>query len=117
MALWEAPMTAMVDGVVVGRVVASSEGLRTVSKSRRVMFRPGTGTGILVGWEPVQRMRRAVSIVSSSGELCCLMRTVHFESLDACAMMSLLAFLRAMCRAHDCTAVLRVWMRESTWGR
>jgi hypothetical protein len=84
MALWEAPMTATVVGVLVGRVVASSEGLRTVSRSRRVMLRPGMGTGMLVGWEPVQRMRRAVSIVSSSDESCCLMRTVHWESGDVC---------------------------------
>lgn len=84
MALWEAPMTAMVVGVVVGMVVASSEGFRTVSRSRRVMLRPGMGTGMLVGWEPVQRMRRAVSIASSSDEPCCLTRTVHWESPDVC---------------------------------
>jgi hypothetical protein len=84
MALWEAPMTATVVGVWGGRVVASSDGLRTVSRSRRVMSRPGTGTGMLVGWDPVQRIRRVVSIVSSSGEPCCLMRTVHWESLDVC---------------------------------
>jgi hypothetical protein len=86
MALWEAPITAMVVGVVVGRTVASSEGLRTVSRSRWVMFRPGIGAGMLVGWEPVQRMRRVVSIMSSSGESCCLMRTVHWESGDVCLL-------------------------------
>lgn len=77
-------MTATVVGMLVGRVFASSEGLRTVSRSRRVMLRPGIGAGMLVGWEPVQRMRRVVSIVSSSDELCCLMRTVHWGSGDVC---------------------------------
>jgi hypothetical protein len=82
MALWEAPTTPMVVRVLAGRVVASSEGFKTVSRSRRVMLRPGMGTGMLVGWEPVQRMRRAVSMVTSSDEPCCLTRTVHWESLD-----------------------------------
>lgn len=68
MAEWEAPTTATVEGSDLGRVSASSEGLRTVSRSRREMFRPGIGTGMLVGWEPVQRMRREVSISSSSSE-------------------------------------------------
>jgi len=69
---------ATVIGLSDGRDLASSLGLRTRSRSKRWIVNPGTGIGTLVGWEPVQRIRRVVSI-SRSGELCCLMRMVHSD--------------------------------------
>lgn len=85
-ALWEAPTTAMVVGVVVGRISVSSEGLRTTSRSRRWMSRLGTGQGRFVGWEPVARIRREVSISMSSEESWRWTRTVHW--FDDCLCIS-----------------------------
>lgn len=81
-ALWEAPTTATVVGVDDGRIWVSSEGLRTVSRSKHSISRPGIGTGMLVGWEPVQRIRREVSISSSSAESSRLTRTIHFDVFE-----------------------------------
>lgn len=87
MALWEAPTTAMVVGVSDGIISASSDGLRTVSRSSCWISRSGTGTGSLVGWDPVQRIRRDVSISSSSVEFRWTW-TVHLFSAD-CALRTL----------------------------
>jgi len=53
MALWEAPMTAIVDGVSFGIMVESSGGLSAGSSP--ISSIPVTGRGPVMGWEPVQR--------------------------------------------------------------
>lgn len=79
MALWDAPTMAMDIGLSEGSVFASSLGLRTRSRSKRWMSSPGTGMAAVVGKEPVQRIRRVVSMVSRTSDEFCLMEIVQLE--------------------------------------
>jgi hypothetical protein len=76
MALWDAPTTATVVGDE-KMAEASSLGLRTVSRSRRLKLPSVMGTGTVAGEEPVQRMRRVAETSTSSWASRPLIRTVH----------------------------------------
>jgi len=56
MALWEAPITAMVLPESEGIILARSGGLR--AGSRPISSTEVTGRGLVVGADPVQRTRR-----------------------------------------------------------
>lgn len=72
MAEWEAPITATVVGVEGERVLVSLEGERAVSRGRGVRWEREEGRAVVVGEEPVQRIRREASIwrgeVGEAGE-------------------------------------------------
>lgn len=99
MALWDAPTMATEVGLSEGRAFASSVGLSTRSRSKRWMSSPWTGMGAVVGKEPVQRIRRVVSIVSRSSDEFCMMQMVQ---LEVWIVMLLLAFMidKEMCNNH-----------------
>lgn len=78
MALCEAPITAITSGEVSwGRWMGISLGFRTMSRSSLWMLRPEMETGRSVGYDPVQRMSRDVTISVSSREFGRLTRTVQ----------------------------------------
>lgn len=66
MALCEAPMTATVVGCDRGSFETRSEGLRTVSRSRALVSRFGTGREAAVGEAPLQRTSLGVRRLTSS---------------------------------------------------
>ncbi len=84
MALWEAPMTATVTGSAEGRVVERRGGLRATSSGVSWIWDlEGRGRGVVIGEEPVQRMRRFEETVRGSG-------SGNFSSGDVSVMVQCL---------------------------
>lgn len=79
MALWEAPMTAIVNSSSREKTCLRCEGLRAGSSSS--CLNPVTGRGPMIGLEPVHRTRSLEDMVNGSDVFSSegSMLTVHFS--------------------------------------